>query len=239
MNKHIATNHQIKKLTREKHKLERKGNKLRKNEERNTTQHQIICNKINILTKETKRISTENTTGQKMRLIYNLNQAKKGNNFWKAAKILLSKNQKNNEQLPMKNQEAADAFAEKLKTIMKTNESKTHKGKDHGKTVSLKIRETNFKTIKLNEDKRKHTEVKHATLKNILGNRKNTAPGHDAISYQMIKQLPLRTIENLAQTIQTSIQLRHVPAQWKTTTVTMIRKAEKDHKTLKDTDRYH
>ena len=48
----------------------------------------------------------------------------------------------------------------------------------------------------------------------------------------MIKQLPLETIENLAQTIQTSIQLGHVPAQWKTTTVTMILKVGKDHKTL-------
>ena len=29
----------------------------------------------------------------------------------------------------------------------------------------------------------------------------------------MIKQLPLETLENLAQTIQTSLQLGHVPAQ--------------------------
>ena len=39
VNKHIATNHQIKKLTREKHKLETKRNKLRRNDESNTTQH--------------------------------------------------------------------------------------------------------------------------------------------------------------------------------------------------------
>ena len=136
MNKHIATNHQIKKLTREKHKLERKRNKLRRNDERNTIQHQILCNKINTLTKEIKRTSKENTTRQQMKLIDKLNQAKKDNNFWKAAKILLNQNQenKNNEQLPMNNQEAADAFAEKLKTTMKTNESKTNKGKDHEKT---------------------------------------------------------------------------------------------------------
>ena len=133
----------------------------------------------------------------------------------------------------MNNQEAADAFAENLKSTMKTKESKTHKGKDHEKTVSLKIRETNFKTIKLNEDERKHTEVKPVTLKNILKNRKNTASGDDEISYQMIKQLLLETIEILAQTIQTPIQLGHVPAQWKTTTVTMIPKVGKDHKTLK------
>ena len=59
-----------------------------------------------------------------MKLIDKLNQAKNGSYFWKAAKILLSQNQKNNEQLPLNNQEAADAFAEKLKTTMKTNESK-------------------------------------------------------------------------------------------------------------------
>ena len=49
----------------------------------------------------------------------------------------------------------------------------------------------------------------------------------------MIKQLPLETLENLAQTIQTSLQLGHVPAQWKISTVTMIPKVGKDHKTLK------
>ena len=49
----------------------------------------------------------------------------------------------------------------------------------------------------------------------------------------MIKQLPLETMENLAQTNQTSIQLGHVPAQWKTTTITMIPKIGNDHKTLK------
>ena len=66
MNKHIATNQQIKKLTREKHNIERKRKKLRRNDERNTTQHQIICNRINILTKEIKRISNENTTKLQM-----------------------------------------------------------------------------------------------------------------------------------------------------------------------------
>ena len=30
-------------------------------------------------------------------------------------------------------------------------------------------------------------KVKPSTLKNILGNRKNIAPGHDGISYQLIK----------------------------------------------------
>ena len=49
----------------------------------------------------------------------------------------------------------------------------------------------------------------------------------------MIEQLSLEVIENLAKTIQTSIQLGHVPAQWKTTTVTMITKVGKDQKTLK------
>ena len=93
----------------------------------------------------------------------------------------------------MSNKEAADAFAKKLKTTMKTNESKTDKRKDHEKIVSQKIRKTNFMAIKLCEDERKHTELKPATFKNILGNRKNTAPGHDGISYQMIKQLPLDT----------------------------------------------
>ena len=133
----------------------------------------------------------------------------------------------------MNNQEAADAFAEKMKITMKTNESKTDNGKDHENFFSQKIKETNFKAIKLRDDERKHTEVKPTTPKSILGNFKKLHRGHDGISYQMIKQLPLETIENLAQTIQASMQLGHVPAQWKTTAVTLIPKVGKDQKTLK------
>ena len=78
---------------------------------------------------------------------------------------------------------------------MKTSESKTHKKKDHEKIVSLEIRETNVKAIKLSEDEWKHTEVKPSTLKNVLGNCKNTAPGVDGISYQMIKTTIIRNIK--------------------------------------------
>ena len=75
---------------------------------------------------------------------------------------------------------------------MKTNESKTDKGKDYEKIVSLKIRKTYFKATKLSEVDRKHTEVKAATYKSILRNRRNTLPGHDEISYQMKKTITIR-----------------------------------------------
>ena len=50
---------------------------------------------------------------------------------------------------------------------MKTNKSKTDKGKDHEKIFSLKIVEKKFKATKLSEELRKHTKVKTLTLKNI------------------------------------------------------------------------
>ena len=62
-----------------------------------------------------------------MKSVDKLNQARKSNNILEAAKILLTENQKNKEKLPKNNQKAADAFTEKLKTTMKTNESKTVK----------------------------------------------------------------------------------------------------------------
>ena len=49
----------------------------------------------------------------------------------------------------------------------------------------------------------------------------------------MTKQLTLEKLENLAKTIQISIQLWHVPAQLQTTTVTMIPKTGRDHEMLK------
>ena len=103
-----------------------------------------------------------------MKLIDKLNQERTGNIFWKAEKILLNRNQRNNEQLPMNKQEAADVFAEKLKSTMKINESKADNGKDHKKIVSIKTRETNFKSPMLSEEERKYIEIKTATLKSIL-----------------------------------------------------------------------
>ena len=62
-----------------------------------------------------------------MKLIDKLNQSRKSNTFCKAEKILLIQNQKSNQKFAMNNHEAAEAFAEKLKTTKKTNESKTGK----------------------------------------------------------------------------------------------------------------
>ena len=73
---------------------------------------------------------------------------------------------------------------------MKINESKTDNGRDQEKVVSMKISETNFKAPKLSDEERKHTEIKPRILRSVLGNRKNTAPGHDGIMYEMINQLP-------------------------------------------------
>ena len=92
--KHITINHQTNYLAKGKHNLERKRNKLRKNDERNRTQHQIICNKINILMKEIKKISRDNNTRQQLNIIDKLNQAKEDNNLWKAANIFLNPPQK-------------------------------------------------------------------------------------------------------------------------------------------------
>ena len=66
--------------------------KLRGNEERNTTQHQKICNKIKVLTNEIKKKSKENRTRQQIKVIDKLNPARKGNKFWIAAKKLFNKN---------------------------------------------------------------------------------------------------------------------------------------------------
>ena len=174
----------------------------------------MICHKINIVTKEIKKKRIENTTSQQMKTIDNLNQTSKVSDFWKPSKILLIQNQKNNKHLNQeatKNQEAA--YAENLKTKKKTNESKYDKGKYQEQIVSLKMGEKNFKAIKLSEQETKHREVKPVTLKYLLTNRKNNAPGHEEIRYQMIKQLPLEPKENLSKTIQTSKQLGHGPAQ--------------------------
>ena len=132
----------------------------------------------------------------------------------------------------MNNQKAADAFAEHLKTTKNTNKSKTDRAKHHEKMVSLKTRETISRRpiyVKKKEDKK----IKPVGFKNILRNRKNTAPVHYGISYRMLIHLSLEKTEILAQTIQTSVHSERVPVQRKTTTVTMIPKVGKHHKTLK------
>ena len=211
MNKHETTKHQ--KLTKVYNLLERKRNKLRRSDERNKNQEYIISKKINYFIKAIKKISKESSTGQQINLIEKLNQARLVYSLWKTPKTLHNQNQKNNENFPMDNQETADALTEKLKTAMKTDESKTDKAKQHEQIVSLKIRGTNFKATNLCEEGRKHTVVKPATLKSIIRNRKNTAPGPDGTNSQMIKQLSLETIKILAQATQKSIHLGHIPNQ--------------------------
>ena len=94
-----------------------------------------------MLTKEIKNIGKENTTRPQMKLIDKLNPARKDNNFWKASKILPNQNQTINEKLPMKNQEAADAFA-KAKNKNENKRIKNNIAKHHEDIVSLTIRET-------------------------------------------------------------------------------------------------
>ena len=71
-----------------------------------------------------------------------------------------------------------------LKTTIKISESEADNAKDHKRIVSLKVRETNFEATNLSEEERKDTEVKSASPKSIIGNRKNTAPRYDGTSYR-------------------------------------------------------
>ena len=72
--------------------------------------------------KISQTIKKENTTGQETKLIEKPNKQKKVKKIWEAAKLLLNRNQKTNEKLPINNQEAVDAFAENTETTMKTTE---------------------------------------------------------------------------------------------------------------------
>ena len=230
--KHPTTNRTIRRLVSQKHSLEKQANKLKRIGNKNTQEFAEIQRLLNKTRREIKKEAKKAETDHQMRLIDNATDPATGSKFWKAIKRLLNDKTTSN-QLPHSNQEAANAFAEKLKSTMTTNKAASNKDKKHEEEITRKIGNIDFNFEYLSSEDRENTNVDPQRLKRLLKNRKNTAPGEDGINYNLIKRLPENTFKTICHLIESSIKLGHVPENWKSSIVTMIPKPGKDHKNIK------
>ena len=65
-------------------------------------------------------------------------------------------------------------------------------------------------------------------LDHALSSKHNSAPGADTVSYEMLKQLPGRSKNELIKLINTSWERGEIPLEWKIATIIPILKPHKD-----------
>ena len=77
--------------------------------------------------------------------------------------------------------------------------------------------------------------MKAKSWRYALKRAKHSAPGEDAISYEMMKQVPERYIETLAELYSISLMMGKLPRTWKEIIIIPIPKKDKD---IDHTDQY-
>ena len=82
--------------------------------------------------------------------------------------------------------------------------------------------------IKLDNDKAHNFNFSMRELKTALNTKKNSAPGTDAIHYEIIKQLPEKEKFTILQLMNKSCDEGKRPEQWKKATIIPLQKPNKD-----------
>lgn len=71
-----------------------------------------------------------------------------------------------------------------------------------------------------------------SNLNKIIAKKKSKSPGTDGISYEMLKKLPVRYIESMADHFNNMWKSQSIPKNWKTTRVVPIPKPNKNQLTV-------
>ena len=141
-------------------------------------------------------------------------------------------------------QEKANLFAERLRQV---HQEPDYVGFDNGWKISVeRFLEQNEKIYKVDknetysleetgDDSYLCQEVSVDELDANLARCKNrSAVGHDGISYQLLKKLPENMKKNVCQVFSDAIRLGYYPEKWKSATVKMIPKPNKDSRFAKN-----
>ena len=206
-----------KRLLRRRAKLRRRGLCL------NEVNHQLNWTRRN-LRAGLKRDEEK----RQLKIINTLNRGH-SNDFWKVAKALFKEKRYTNH-LQITNQEAAFQFAERLRIKCTKNDSPEEIFIESLIEKSKQLLAPRVEPPNNCEDFTVHS----GEIEEMLRLKKNTSPGDDKITYQMLKNLPQKMKTALALLITCSLQLGHVPLDWKDTKVKMINKPGKDPTQLKN-----
>ena len=141
-------------------------------------------------------------------------------------------------------QEKADLFADRLKHV---HQEPDYAGFDNGWKVSVeRFLDQNKKLFKVDknetysmeedgDDSNLCQEVSIEELDANLARCKNrSAVGNDGISYHLLKKLPENMKKNVCQVFSDAIRLGYYPEKWKSATVKMIPKPNKDSRFAKN-----
>ena len=141
-------------------------------------------------------------------------------------------------------QEKANLFASRLQRI---HQEPDYAGFDEGWKVSVQrfitdnenIYKVNQKESYLQQETGDESELCHeVTLdeleKNLSCCKNRSAAGQDGISYLLMKKLPVETKQSLCKIYSDSVRLGYFPKLWKSATVKVIPKPNKDAKYAKN-----
>lgn len=85
-----------------------------------------------------------------------------------------------------------------------------------------------------NERERESEQIEEATYYEILHNTKNSAPGTDNIPWSIVKQLNQHIHEHIMKIYEWCLNNQTFPEIWKTGTIILIAKTNKDHKKVEN-----
>ena len=232
--KHQFTNRQLVELVRNKHKLERQKQKMRRYDQQDTSDYKDLCTKLNKTKKDIGQLKQTVEGEDQLKLLSEMNKGPTQQNFWKALKKLTGTRPKRTSKLKMTNQDAANHFAKMLKANMTTNITNSQAALTHEQEVHDKVSQAKIQDFQLEQTGFAQTEISLKQLKDVIKHRKNTAPGQDKVSYKAMKNLPNNVLEVLRQILVQTLRSGYVPLGWKQVTVSMLPKPKKDHKDPKN-----
>ena len=233
-NKHPYTSPQLIELVKDKHRLERQKQKMRRNDQQETNEYKDLCSRLNKIKKDIRQHKQIVEEERQLKLLSDMNKGPVHQNFWKAVQTLTGTKPKRTSKLKMTNQDAANHFAKMLKANMTTNKTSSQEALDHEQVVHDKVFHARIQDFQLEQTGYAQTDFSLKRLKDVIKQRKNTAPGHDKVSYKAMKNLPDNILEVLRQIILQSLRSGYVPLGWKQATVSMLPKPEKDHRDPKN-----
>ena len=201
----------------------------------------ILKNTFNNLTTRVK-IAISNEKRQKWHDVCSQLDYRNGSAFWKLFKQLngnqtdrkQAKIKTINNQITKTDRETAEAFASHLNKVHQ-NHTGHHFNQKFKRQVDYYIHQhpemfqPKFNITMEQDDN--HPLLDPITIdqiNEILKKAKNTAPGEDSISYQILRNLPLAAKEYLTKIYQTLKEVGYFPKQWKHAIGVMIPKPNKD-----------
>lgn len=189
----------------------------------------IAKTELNKYNKNIQKLITEFKTHNWIKTCENINK-QKGKNYWYEIKKLAKYNNKNETNRPIEEngknyetpEEKADIFAKHFETTYK---EKLNNNFDNDNYMEIE----NWYETYITERIPVEHHIEEADYFEILNQGKSTAPGHDMISKNILKQLDLQIHLHIIKIYEFCLVNQYIPEEWKLGTIVTIPKPNTDH----------